>query len=66
MSKNVYFDLAQAVHDFSLHRINKLELYEIVANCILQCTNEDKEQVVSGKELIRNNYTVAKDWLYKK
>lgn len=63
----IYSSIAEAINDFSLHRLNKLELYEIICNCILEVTNEDKEQVLNPKEYGGiTDYQFGKNWLTKK
>lgn len=66
MSGQVYTNIAEAIYDFSLHRVNRMELFEIISNCVLESTNEDKEMILAPKKKIRTNYDVAKDWLNKK
>jgi hypothetical protein len=64
---NVYSSVAEAINDFSTHRLNKLELYEIICNCLLEITNEEKEQVLNPKTYGGStDYQFAKNWLHKK
>ena len=62
---NTYSTIAEAINDFSLHRINKAELYEILVTCVMESTNADKE-IYSATPPIQNEYTVAKNWLIRR
>ena len=63
----VYSAVAEAIRDFSEHRINRQEFYEIICNCLLEVTNEDKEQVLNPKEYGGiTDYQFGKNWLNKK
>jgi len=60
----IYSSIAESINDFSLHRLNRLELYEIVCNCIMESTADDKEQVLNPKEYGgTTDYQFAKNWL---
>lgn len=63
---NIYKQLAEAIYDFSVHRLNRLELFEIVCNCILESTDEDKEKVLVNKDIGLTDYQFAKNWLVRK
>jgi hypothetical protein len=42
-------------------------LYEIICNCLLEITNEEKEQVLNPKTYGGStDYQFAKNWLHKK
>ena len=62
----IYSRVAESINDFSVHRINRDELYEIICGCILESSDEEKEQVFSKNEFIRSDYHVAKNWLNKR
>ena len=64
--QNVYSVLAEAIYDFSVHRLNRIELYEIMSNCIVESTDDDKAQVLAENELARNDYQFSKNWLERK
>ena len=66
---SIFASVAEAINDFSLHRINRIELYEIICNYILESTNEDKELVANpdGVEASQQyDIQFAKNWLMKK
>lgn len=63
----VYSAVAESIRDFSEHRLNRIEFYEIICNCLLEVTNEDKEQILTPKEYGgQTDYQFGKSWLNKK
>lgn len=64
---NTFSTIAESINDLTLHRINKNELYEILCNCVMESTLDDKEQIVKQREYgTSNDYLFGKNWLLKK
>ncbi len=63
---SIYTTVAESIMDFSTHKINRLELYEIICNCILVSTNEDKSIILEKNDLISTPYQTAKGWITRK
>ena len=63
-TNNTFSSVATAINDFTLHKLNKVELYEIIVSCIIESTNDDKD-IYHMIPPVRNEYTVARDWLKK-
>lgn len=63
---NTYLTIAEAINDFSFHRLNKAELYEILVTCVMESTNADKEIYSVTPYSLQNEYTIAKNWLLRR
>jgi hypothetical protein len=63
----VYSTVAESIRDFSEHRLNRQELYEIICNCLLEITNDERSFIFEEKSILSNNpYIIAKRWLINK
>lgn len=62
-ASNTYSTIATSINDFILHRLNKIELYEVLVNCVMESTNEEKDKFFEKDSVVPNEYQVAKNWL---
>ena len=67
MSENKIFrKLATAIHNMSTHKIDRVQLYEIVCQCILEATENDKASVNKQPVVGDNDYVFSRRWLQEK
>lgn len=62
---NIFTTMAKGIHDFSCHKVNRVELFDLICSCISESTDKDKEEI-SNTENIGNNVKFSREWLMKK
>jgi hypothetical protein len=64
---NVYSVVADGIYDFSVHKINRTELYDLICNCFKNVSDEDIKYIDKDDDKIDPNlYIISKKWLNKK
>lgn len=64
---NVFALISDGIYDFSVHKINRIELYEIICNCLKYVNEEDIKYIdMVDTKIDPNLYVISKKWLSKK